>query len=357
MAASAPLAGAVPAKFWGVVPQATQTLDRLQRLRGGGVDSIRIPLGWEAVQPVANGPYDWSEFDARFEAATGAGLEVLPFLTGAPPWAVPAACVPGTRCAARAPRNLPARGAAAKGWSRFVRATVARYGSSGAFWAEHPELPRRPVRFWQVWNEQNFKYFVARPNPAEYGKLVKATYAAVHRVDRRAKLVLGGMFARPREALFKRRPPQAYFATDFLDRMYRSTPGVKRKFVGVALHPYTGRYQRLLPYIEEFRRVLSRHRDARKGLWITELGWSSQRPARNNSFAKGRRGQVRQLKGAFRLFKRRHAKWHLKRVYWFSVDDQVGVCNFCDGTGLFAAGFVPKPSWYAYARFAGGRPR
>ena len=49
-------------------------------------------------------------------------------------------------------------------------------------------------------------------------------------------------------------------------------------------------------------------------------------------------------------------KWKLKRVYWFSVDDQTGVCNFCDGSGLFAQGFVPKKSWFAYVKFAGGTP-
>ena len=41
-------------------------------------------------------------------------------------------------------------------------------------------------------------------------------------------------------------------------------------------------------------------------------------------------------------------------MIWFSVDDRKEVCNFCDGTGLFGDGFVPKPSWPAYVKFAGG---
>ncbi len=36
----------------------------------------------------------------------------------------------------------------------------------------------RPIRTWQIWNEPNFKYFVAKPNPGEYGKLVKISNAA-----------------------------------------------------------------------------------------------------------------------------------------------------------------------------------
>ncbi len=102
--------------------------------------------------------------------------------------------------------------------------------------------------------------------------------------------------------------------------------------------------------------MLKANHDAGKCLWITELSWSSQHPRRNNSFAKGVGGQKKQLQGAFGLFKRKQAKWRIKRVYWFSVDDVAGACNFCDGSGLFGAGFTPKPAWYAYVRFAGGNP-
>jgi hypothetical protein len=164
------------------------------------------------------------------------------------------------------------------------------------------------------------------------------------------------MFAKPNEARFHIKPPQAYFAADFLQKMYRATPGIRSKFQGVALHPYTSDYHELVPYVEELRAVLGRNHDAGKGLWITELGWSSELPSFGDSFAKGPAGQARQLKGAFGLLERYQAKWRLQRVYWFSVDDVSGVCNFCGGTGLFGNGFTPKQSWYAYVKFAGGRP-
>ena len=70
------------------------------------------------------------------------------------------------------------------------------------------------------------------------------------------------------------KPKRAYFASDFLDLMYETTPGIKAKFNGVALHPYTGKYQELTPEIEEVRAVQKAHGDAAKALWITELGWS-----------------------------------------------------------------------------------
>jgi hypothetical protein len=354
MAVYAGSAQAVPATFWGVVPQVIPSDEQFQTLKRGGVDSIRLPVEWGGVQPTSGGPFDWSGVDTTVRRAANVGIEVLPFLSGAPSWAVPHVFVAGTGKTAKAPARLPASGAAATAWSNFLKGAVARYGPNGSFWAENPVVPKRPIRTWQIWNEENFKYFVAKTNPAEYGKLVKLSAAALKSVDPGAKANLGGMFALPKGC---RKQQANYCAAEFLDAMYEKTPGIKSKFAGVALHPYTGKYQELTPAIEEFREVLAEHSDSGKGLWITELGWSSQ-PADplRNIFAKGLGGQAQQLKGAFSLLKAKQAKWKIQRVYWFSVDDQEGVCNFCNGTGLFAHGFIPKRSWLAYVKFAGGSP-
>ncbi|HEX8690408.1 MAG TPA: hypothetical protein VF729_09230 [Solirubrobacterales bacterium] len=350
--ALAPASEAVPAKFWGIVPQSLPASTTFERMKRGGVDSVRIPIQWASLQGAPGAKPDWSAVDSSVARATAVGIDVLPFVYGAPAWAVPLAPVPGSGGGAQASLRLPIRGAAGAGWSAFLQLAVARYGPSGSFWAENPGLPARPVRTWQVWNEQNFKYFVVRPNPVEYGKLVQISHAAIKAVDPGAKILLGGMFARPREAEFKRRPRQAYFATEFLDVMYKRTPGVKAKFDGIALHPYTTAFQNVAPQIEEVRSVMKAHGDAATGLWITELTWSSGPP--DNGFAKGPRGQVKQLKGAFSALTRNAVRWRLKRVYWFSLEDAKGACNFCDGSGLFTEALVPKPSWRAFVRFTGG---
>ncbi len=356
LASAAPAAAAVPGNFWGVSPQAAPTAEQFQRLRAGGVDSVRIPIDWHAVQTTSAEASDFSAVDNLVTGATQAGIDVLPFVWDAPAWAVAQVHVPGPGNV-KAPKTLPVKtGAQRSAWSNFLKLVVGRYGPHGSFWAANPSLPETPIHTWQIWNEENFKYFVVRPSPSDYGKLVNLSYAAIKSVDPGAKLILGGMFAQPNEARLKVKPPQAYYAADFLDRLYETTPGIKRKFVGVALHPYTTRYQRLTPDIEEFRSTLAANHDAGKGLWITEIGWSSQPRAGHDGFAKGPKGQVTQLKGAFNLFLRNQVKWHLRRIYWFSVDDQPGICNFCDGTGLFGEGFVPKKSWFAYVKFAGGTP-
>jgi hypothetical protein len=361
LAVFASAAQAVPSSFWGVVPQATPSEAQFQRLKRGGVRSVRIPLNWANVEPTQGSSPQWGVTDALVKGAAQSGLEVLPFVAGAPDWAVPSVWVPGSGQSVRAPVRLPAAGAAAGAWSAFLGQAVARYGPEGTFWVENPSLAPRPVRSWQIWNEENFKYFVAKPNPAEYGKLVKLSYGAIKAADPGAKVILGGMFAYPKGGgrpgdCSQARQRQSYCAPYFLDQMYAKTPGIKAKFDGVALHPYTTGYQQLTPDIEDFRDVLSENHDSATGLWITELGWSSQRASVNNSFAKGVNGQAQQLKGAFGILKSKAAKWKLQRVYWFSVDDQAGSCNFCDGSGLFGPGFKPKKAWYEYVKFAGGTP-
>ena len=353
-----PASAAVPAKFWGVVPQSLPTEEQFQRLQRGGVDSVRFPIEWSSVESVQGHP-DWGYVDSLVSGTSKSGIEALPFITGAPSWAIKSVSV-NAASHSFAPLNLPMKtGAEQAGWEGFLREVVGRYGPDGAFWSEHPEVPYHPIRTWQIWNEANFKYFVARPNPVEYGKLVKLSYTTIKAVDPGAQLILSGLFAVPREALPKYRkirPRPAYLATEFLEQMYRASPGIKQKFQGIALHPYSIEYQQLEPEIQNVREVLRRVGDPGKALWITELGWSSESPSRSDEFAKGLQGQARELKGAFKLLVRNQVKWRLKRVFWFSVDDRPGLCNFCGGSGLFSEGFVPKPSWRAYVKFAGGAP-
>jgi hypothetical protein len=352
-ALAAPAARAVPASFWGVNPQGPLTTAHLERLRRGGVDSLRFQINW--VQPSPGAKIDFSGSDATIAALAKAGIEPLPFLYGFPRWAGREVAVPGTGGAAKAPAKLPVAGRAGSGWSKFARAAVERYGPRGTFWSENPGLPRNPVRTWQIWNEPNFKYFAARPNPAEYGRLVKRSAAAIAAADPGASVLLAGLFARPAEAAFKTAPREAYNAVEFLDLMYRTNPGIGAKFDGVALHPYVTEYQRLPSEIEEVRQELRSRGDGAKRLWITEIGWSSESPRRSDSFAVGVNGQARQLTGAFRILRANQARWRIPQIFWFSVDDQRGSCNFCGGSGLFANGFRPKPAWKAFVRFSGGR--
>ena len=335
-------AQALPRGFFGIVPQVAFGARDTARMRAGGVETIRVMVSWASVEPTPTSGYDWSGVDQQVALAAEERLEVLPFLFATPPWL------------AHDFRTLPVQNRRQRqAWAEFVGAAVERYGRRGEFWREHAPgskrpLPRLPIGAWQIWNEENFFYFASPVSPTRYARLLAVTHRALHQADPRADLVLGGLFGDPGE-----RPPRAWDAVDFLDRLYR-VRGVKANFDAVALHPYAADTGVLAALVEGVHRTMVRHRDRRAGLYLTELGWGSQNDPQVVSFEVGRHGQARELRRAYRYLLSRRQRLNLKQVDWFTWKDATGSCSFCDSTGLFRRGgsFRPKPAWRAFVSFA-----
>jgi hypothetical protein len=332
----------VPRDFFGIVPQTPLSAEDTNRMRAGGVDTVRMPVQWAAVQPTVRSGYLWGGLDAQVAMLSRAHLDFLPFLYGTPRWL------------SHRETSLPVSTARQRrAWWAFVRALVERYGPRGTFWAEHGPgsadfVPRSPIRKWQIWNEANFFYFATPASPGRYARLLKITRPAIKGADRGAEIVLSGLFGNP-----KQRPPRAMDAADFLDRLYR-VRGIKATFDGVALHPYAADAGQLRRLTEALRRVIVRNRDRRAGLYLTEIGWGSQRNPRRVAFEVGWRPQARELRRAYRYLIRNRRSLNLKQVHWFTWKDLRGGCNFCDSSGLFRRGdrFHPKPAWHAFVRIA-----
>ena len=342
-----PTAGAVPREFFGIAPQTTLTEDDVDHMRAARIGSVRWPLVWEGVQPTAEAEYDWAGFDQVVKAAALGGLRVLPFFYGTPSWL------------SRKNTILPIDSAAKRrAWSAFVRAAVERYGPHGEFWREHwaesvDPVPKTPVREWQVWNEANFFYFATPASPHRYARLLKLTNRAIKSAEPGARVILAGLFGDPTP-----KPPNALSALDFLDRLYR-VPGIRASFDGVALHPYADGAARLEEMTEEVRLLILDNRDPSARLYITEMGWGSQNNPHIVSFERGVRGQVRELRLAYRYLIANRARLNLKAAYWFTWKDLPDICNFCDSVGFFREGETlrPKPAWHAFVALTGGRPR
>ena len=331
-------ADALPAGFFGIVPQTGIGPKDLGRMGTGGVETIRMPLSWAGTQRSRRSDYDWSGFDATVEGAAKAGIEVLPILFEAPGWATGNA------------RRMPVDSARQRqAWAEFVRAAVERYGRRGEFWEEHAPgskdpLPRLPIRAWQLWNEENFFYFTKPVSPGRYARLLAVSRPAIRRADPRAEIVLGGLFGHPRQ-----RPPHAMDSVDFLEALYRSR-GVKANFDAVALHPYAADVGELRSSVEEVRRTMARHGDRRSGLYVTEIGWGSAYNPRAVAFEVGLQGQARELRRAYGYLLANRGRLKLRQVDWFTWKDLQGSCAFCDSSGLFRQGarFKPKPAWRAF---------
>jgi hypothetical protein len=228
---------------------------------------------------------------------------------------------------------------------RFLRAAVYRYGTRGSFWRENPDLPRLPVRRWEIWNEENIVTFSREPDPTRFARLIEISGGLLHRLDPGSTVILGGLFGRPLQI-----PPNIHSGV-FLSRLYE-IPGIKRYFDGVALHPYVAAAGSMRGEIENLRGVMSRNDDSATPLYVTEMGWGSA--GFESRWERGPRGQARELETAFSLLAANRRRWNIGGVWWFTWADQSGSCQFCDSAGLLTGDREAKPSWYSFNAWTGG---
>jgi polysaccharide biosynthesis protein PslG len=335
LAALPPVAGAaVPPDFIGISPQSAPDDADYELMQEAGLKSLRMPLPWPQVEPVSplyRAP-DWSGFDLAVGLAARHGMTVMPFVASSPGWI------------ASESRSEPKYGWQLEAWASFLRAAVDRYGAGGSFWRENPELPYRPVRNWEIWNEENIVTF-GRAEPERFAPLLRVSGRTVHSADPEAKVILGGLFGRPLQI------PPNISSGEYLNRIYRARR-VKQYFDGVALHPYVARVGAMRKQILNLRRIMRLHHDAGTPIYVTELGWGSD--SFESRWERGLWGQAEALEEAFSMLAGHRLTWRIGGVWWFSWADAKGACQFCDSAGLLTEGREAKPSWYTFNAWTGG---
>jgi hypothetical protein len=328
--------GIAPAGFFGISPQAAPTATDFELMRLAGVESVRLPIYWSQIEPHPADlrEPDWSPLDREVTLAAEQGMRVFPFLIGTPEWVAP---FPTAEPVASRRQS--------RAWARFLGEAVRRYGPDGELWRESPELPRLPMRSWEIWNEENIVTFSHRPSPGRFARLIRISGRILHREDPGSRVIVGGLFGRPLQV-----PPNVR-SGDFLSRVYRAGD-VKPFFDGIALHPYVAQAGALRGEILNLRRVMRAHRDASTPLYVTELGWGSD--SFESRWERGWLGQARELDRAFEMLTANRRRWRVGGAWWFSWMDQYGACQFCDSAGLLTVDREAKPSWYAFNAWTGG---
>jgi len=350
---------APPPRFFGVMgngPLDRAGVDLAEEsalMRRSGVETVRLPIEWPDLQPyarfadvpdwergrfvdVAGIPTAFAVTDARIRAAALNDVEVLALVMRSPLWA------------GHNPKNYmtPPRNPAAYG--RFLLALIGRYGVNGSFWAENGELPRRPLRNFQIWNEPNLKYhFPITPWAPAYVKLLRSSYKAIKNADPQATVVSAGM------PNFVWRDYAELFGAGMRARGY---------FDAIAVHPYTDDAAGCIEMLSRVRRVLDANGASRSPIWVTETGWPSARGKakvlpRNEGWITTPAGQAKKLAEVYRSYAKSARRLNLARVYWYSwiSSDQRGG-NAWDYAGLRTldrdGSFVDKPALAAYQRVA-----
>jgi polysaccharide biosynthesis protein PslG len=335
LAAGAAPAQALPSRFYGVNSGTYSTSRDARLMKQDGVRIARFQINWAATQPHRHGPYNWSITDQQIAVLAKQRILAAPFFLGTPAWVGHAITTPPVRSAA-----------GRRGWKRFVRAAVDRYGRGGAFWTAHPELPRLTVRSWQIWNEPNFPaYWSPKPSPKGYTRLLEMSARVIRAADPSAKVVLSGLG--PGLALRSQVP-----SWKFLRGLYHH--GAKPFFDVATEHPYAANSGGAIYQLKKVRSVMRHQGDGRTPLWVTEVGWSSGRVPHNH-LAVGPKRQAKLLRRTFARIRSHRAALGIKHLLWFNWRDAQGThdnCRNCFAFGLRHYNEQPKRVLRAYTRFA-----
>lgn len=297
-----------------------------------GVEAVRFSIYWNQAQPLGEDSTDFTATDRYVAAAASGRLRLLPVVLRAPAWA------------RRHPRlaNSPPSAAGVGAYGRFLCALIARYGPQGSFWAEHPELPRAPIRRWQVWNEPDgVRDWSDRPGIGGYVRLLRRAHDAIRAADPGAQVVLAGLVGR---------------SWEHLTAVYRR--GGRRYFDAVAIHPFSREVPDVMRILRRGRSTMRRNGDDRKPMLVTELSWPSakNKTSLTYGFEVTERGQAERLRSAIRAIAGARRSLRIAGVYWstwMSYDrDPVYPFDYAGVRRRTGEGAVNKPAFYAFRKIA-----
>jgi hypothetical protein len=332
----------VPQGFFGVqydrgvavAPEGDQDVQNALMARSG-VESARAVFSWAAAQPEPGVPPDLSGTDALVARMTRHGMRVLPVVINTPLWA------------RRYPDEDGSPPASLNDYAAYLRALIARYGPAGSFWSDHPELPRRPLREWQIWNEPHLQGFWASPDePWEdsYTDLLRVAHDTVKQADPGAKVVLAAL---------------ADVSWRHVQKIYNA--GGRGLFDVMAMNFYTTHPRDEVRAVSHVRKVLKRNHNARMPVWLTEITWPAAK-GRDKPRAKWQRawyqtdkGMAKRLTQAYAVLVKYHRSLRLGRVYWYTWSSEYRRGDLFAFGGLLSFNgsvFKARPALRAYQRSA-----
>jgi hypothetical protein len=343
-APAAPAARTVPQGFFGVMydhgiekaPDDAQD-SQWDQMAASGVETVRTVFDWGEAQPSGRGSdFDFERTDGVVRRAALRNMDVLPVVFYTPRWA-------------RAYRNrFTSPPKSRSDYVTYLAALVERYGPEGTFWTEHPELPKHPLREWQIWNEPHLPAYWDAPEKGPYGYtrayplLLRASYNIVKSLDPGAKIVLGGITQR---------------AWEEIEVLYQR--GIKRYFDVAALQIFPQTVRRSVKATELFRDAMKRRRDGRKPIYLTEITWPASKGKTDPIKYQAQdtpRGMAAKLSHMYAKMVGRRRALGVGKVFWYTWSSPYGRggSNF-HYTGLVRYDnnvFTAQPALGSYQRSA-----
>jgi hypothetical protein len=300
-----------------------------------GVETARVIFSWNLAQEEPQFKPNFVRADAMVEDASRHGIDLLPVIAYAPPWARIEPEQLGS-----APRDVPA-------YTHYVSELVRRYGTRGYYWRRNPSVPKRPITAWQVWNEPHLEYQFSPHAGWErrYARLLRSASTAIRRQDPHATVVLAGM---------------ANDAWSSLAALHAADRRIGRYYDVAAVHMYSARPNDFVEIVRRFRRALDASGGARKPIYVTEVGASASgddfRSPGHEHFQVTDRQMARLIAPTFRALAGVRGRYGVRRAYWYTwaspYTESSGVFGYA-GLNAFDGWTVkPRPALAGYRRMA-----
>lgn len=277
-------------------------------IKDAGIGWVRQVIRWDLIEPT-KGRFEWAGLDAAIKMLRKNGINIYGLFLWKK-WIDPTTAKPEALSA----------------WANFVQKVVQRY--------------KGDIKYWEVWNEPDYDGFWNPPDARNYVRLLQVTYTSAKKVDPECKIISGGLMGWG--------PKSPYFP--FIDELYKQ--GAKGYFDILAIHPHTmpddpQKDDMLKRKIEDAITRIAFHRDSKRSIWITEIGWPSNRLLDPES----KRGvtpqqQAEYLKKAMDISL---SYKQIEKIFWYGFRD-VGTdpSESEHHYGLVSFDLKPKPSYFAY---------
>lgn len=202
----------------------------LEMIRATGADEVRTDFNFAAMPVGKDGLLNLARHETIVKDAAARGLDVLAVLHG----------LPQNRDATRDSEL----------WRACVRATVRKF--------------KGRVKHWEIWNEPNLPHQGAVSDPVKYAEVLRIASEEIRAEDPLSRILLAGLAGVP---------------VEYLENVYMA--GAKDCFDVMNVHIYSQPHPPEETYarqLEALRKVMAANGDAKKPIWVTELGWPTQKP-------------------------------------------------------------------------------
>jgi hypothetical protein len=242
---------------------ASAVISNLNGLYKAGGRVGRADSNWAGTEPKApvhgRHTYNWRYDDMIMSEMAAARVRWEPTLAFAPRWAeVHQSNVLHLKGRGKVIAFLPP---ASNGtFAAYATAFMRRYGPHGAFWKANSRLRYVPVTNLEVWNEPDNLYdWGQHINLANYARMYETVRTAIHRVDRHARVLTGGLA----------------WTESSLPRLLKAFRG--KPMDALAIHPYGKNPSVSVKTAKDALADMRRAGRGRVPVSANEYGWTSTR--------------------------------------------------------------------------------